>query len=91
MKHIIELNSKRIRILTGRWPINWLSTISQEIEPDITKNQSLQPCWIKFIGKTRLCSNGARSPEATNIWFRASEKNYPVARPGTLAYCISSR
>ena len=39
----------------------------------------------------RLCSNGARSPEATNIGLRASEKNYLVARPGTLAYCISSR
>ena len=41
--------------------------------------------------KARLCSNGARSPEATNIWFRANEKNYPVARLGTLACCISSR
>ena len=40
---------------------------------------------------TRLCSNGAQSPEVTNTWLRASEKNYPVARPGTLAYCISSR
>ena len=46
---------------------------------------------IKLVFTPRLCSNGARSPEATNIWFRASEKNYPVARPGTLAYCISSR
>ena len=35
--------------------------------------------------------NGARSPEATNIWLRASEESYPVARPGTHTYCISSR
>ena len=39
----------------------------------------------------RLCSNGALSPEATNIWLRASEESYPVARPGTHTYCISSR
>ena len=46
---------------------------------------------LSFVDLSRLCSNSARSPEATNIRFRASEKNYPVARPGTLAYCISSR
>ena len=33
----------------------------------------------------RLWSNGARSPEATNIQLRATEKKFPVVRPGTLA------
>ena len=39
--------------------------------------------------KTRLCSNGARSPEATNIWPRATENIFVVARPGDLLVLVS--
>ena len=29
---------------------------------------------VNFTTSSRLCSNGAWLPEATNIWLRASEK-----------------
>ena len=38
---------------------------------------------------SRLCSNGARSPEATNIWLRATENIFLVARPGDLLVLVS--
>ena len=28
-----------------------------------------------LVSMPRLCSNGARTPVGTNIWFRATEKN----------------
>ena len=37
----------------------------------------------------RLCSNGARSPEATNIWPRATENIFVVARPGDWLVLVS--
>lgn len=40
----------------------------------------------KFYNVPRLCSNGARSREATNISFQATETKFPVAQPGTLAF-----
>ena len=40
---------------------------------------------LEFKAYSRLCSNGAWSPEATNIYLRGSEKNFPVTEPGTLA------
>ena len=33
----------------------------------------MRPVWLVFW-ITRLCSSGARSPQATNIWSRATEK-----------------
>ena len=38
---------------------------------------------------SRLCSNGARSPEATNIWPRATENIFLVAGPGDLLVLVS--
>ena len=38
---------------------------------------------------TRLCSNGTRSPEATNIWPRATENIFLVARPGDWLVLVS--
>ena len=43
----------------------------------------------KSLPSTRLCSNGARSPEATNIWPRATENIFLVARPGDLLVLVS--
>ena len=40
----------------------------------------------------RLCSSGARSPQATNIWSRATEKGKAVARPGAkISACAKTR
>ena len=41
------------------------------------------------IQVARLCSNGARSPEATNIWPRATENIFLVARPGDWLVLVS--
>ena len=38
---------------------------------------------------TRLCSNGAWSPEATNIWPQATENIFLVARAGDLLVLVS--
>ena len=37
----------------------------------------------------RLCSNGARSLEATNIWPRATQNIFLVARPGDWLVLVS--
>ena len=39
--------------------------------------------------KARLCSNGARSPETTNIWPRATENIFLVARSGDWLVLVS--
>ena len=72
--------------LEGSWPFFSGRTVA---DPSIFYLAC--EAWQYPAALPRLCSNGARSPEATNIWFRANEKNYPVAQPGTLACCISSR
>ena len=50
-------------------------------------------CVTIFVMKarliSRLCSNGARSPEATNIWPRATENIFLVARPGDRLVLVS--
>ena len=38
---------------------------------------------------SRLCSNGARSPEVTNIWPQATENIFLVARPGDWLVLVS--
>ena len=42
------------------------------------------------LGRLRLCSNGARSPEATNIWPRATE-NILAGRPAHVGFLIYSQ
>jgi len=37
----------------------------------------------------RLCSKSAQSPEATNIWPRATKNIFLVARPGDLLVLVS--
>ena len=44
---------------------------------------------LKKVIWTRLFSNGARSPEATNIWTWATEKIFLVARLGDLLVFFS--
>ena len=38
---------------------------------------------------SRLCSNGAQWPEATNIWPQATENIFLVARPGAWLVLVS--
>ena len=47
------------------------------------------PIFGQLAPVARLCSNGARSPKATNIWPRATENIFLVARLGDLLVLVS--
>ena len=63
-------------------PLCWVNI--EVLEPTIFDVVIL---WLRdcFCDAPGLCSNGAWSPEATNIALWVTEKKFPVARPRTLA------
>ena len=44
---------------------------------------------LYFTVQSRLCSNGAQSPEATNTWPQATENILQVARPGDILVLVA--
>ena len=81
-----QLNLLENKCVTLREILNLSSVLDDNCNIDDTSFEYI----VKHPKEvTRLCSNGARSPEATNIWPRATENIFLVARPGDWLVLVS--